>query len=226
MPPELHDAGSSSSTRDRRPRAGRLARSGVFVAVALFASAAFAAPGVSSTRFTDVPAGTYVSDQAHTSVTARIPHLGFSSYTLRFDKVEAQFHFDPTAPETSHIVVQIDPASIDTGSKGFNAQLTGKDWFDAEAFPKASFVSDSIDVGDGLHGTVTGQLTLHGVTRPVTLAVTFNGVGGDLIPFVTRMGFSANTTIKRSDFGLTRFPGLVGDEVQLLVEVEFTKKVL
>ena len=87
-------------------------------------------------------------------------------------------------------------------------------------------MSDSIDPGDGRRGTVSGTLTIHGVSKPVTLAVTFNGVGRDMIPFVTRVGFSANATIKRSDFGLTRFPGLVGDEVQLLIEIEFTRKVL
>jgi polyisoprenoid-binding protein YceI len=214
------------------PRAG--ARAGVrsrpaaavFFAAALFGSAAFAQPGVSSTRFADMPAGAYVSDPAHTSVTAKIVHLGFSSYTLRFDKVDAQFRFDPASPDTSPITVSIDPASIDTGSKTFDGQLSGRDWFDAEDFPKITFVSDRIDVGDGQHGTIAGQLTIHGVTKPVTLSVTFNGVGGDLIPLVTRVGFSASTTIKRSDFGLTRFPGLVGDEVRLNVEIEFTKRLL
>lgn len=226
MSPELHRPGPSPRAPGRRPRAGRFARAGVFCSVVLFASTALAGPGVSSTRFADMPAGAYVSDQAHTSVTAKLLHLGFSSYTLRFDKVDAQFHFDPAAPATSRIVVSIDPASIDTGSKGFDAQLTGKDWFDAADYPTISFTSDSIDPGDGQRGTVTGTLTIHGVSKPVTLAVTFNGVGGDLIPFVTRVGFSATTTIKRSDFGLTRFPGLVGDDVQLDVEIEFTKKLL
>jgi polyisoprenoid-binding protein YceI len=181
---------------------------------------------VSSTKFSDLPAGAYVSDQAHTSVTARLLHLGFSDYTLRFDKVDAQFRFDPASPQASHIVVSIDPASIDTGSKGFDAQLAGRGWFDAEDFPTITFVSDTIDPGDGQHGTITGTLTIHGVAKPVTLAVTFNGVGGDIIPFVTRVGFSANTTIKRSDFGLTSLPGLVGDDVQLIIEIEFTRKVL
>lgn len=202
-----------------RPR-GRLRRGGPFRLRAL------AAPGVSSTQAADIPAGTYVSDQAHTSVTAKLLHMGFSSFTLRFDKVDAQFRFDPASPETSHIVVSIDPDSIDTGSKGLDRQLAGKAWFDAEDFPQISFTSDHIDPGDGRHGTVAGNLTIHGVTKPVILAVTFNGVGGDLIPFVTRVGFSATTTIKRADFGLTRFPGLVGDDVQLLVEIEFTRKLL
>jgi len=207
-------------------RARRLAPASFFLSAALFATAAFAGPGVASTRLSDMPAGAYASDQAHTSVTARLLHLGFSNYTLRFDKVDAQFRFDPASPGTSSLVVSIDPASIDTGSKGFDRQLTGQDWFDAEDFPAITFVSDRIDLGDGQHGTVSGTLTMHGVARPVTLAVTFNGVGADLIPFVTRAGFSANTTIKRSDFGLTRFPGLVGDDVRLLIEIEFTRKVL
>lgn len=205
---------------------GNRALTAAFVGLALLGSTAHADPGVSSTRISDVPAGAYVSDQAHTSVTGKVSHLDFSSYTLRFDKVDARFDFDPAAPEMSHITVSIDPASIDTGSKGLDRKLAGKDWLDAESFPKARFVSDKIDVGDGRHGTVSGLLTLHGVTRPVVLAVTFNGVGADMVPFVTRLGFSASATIKRSDFGVTQFEGLVGDEVQLCIEIEFTKRLL
>lgn len=198
----------------------------IFLAAALFSSVALAQPGVSSTQVSDIPAGAYVSDQAHTSVTAKIGHLGFSSYTLRFDKVDAQFKFDSAAPEMSRVTVSIDPTSIDTGSKGLDRRLVGKDWFDAESFPTATFVSDKIDLGDARHGTVSGLLTLHGVTRPVVLSATFNGVGADMVPLVTRVGFSANATIKRSDFGVDRFEGMVGDEVQLWIEIELTKKLI
>jgi polyisoprenoid-binding protein YceI len=194
--------------------------------VALLGTVARAGPGVSSTRISDVPAGAYVSDQAHTSVTAKIAHLGFSSYTLRFDKVEAHVSFDPAAPEISRVTVAIDPASVDTGSKSLDRQLAGKDWFDAKGFPKATFVSDRIDIGDGRNGTVSGLLTLHGVTKPVVLSATFNGVGADLIPFVTRLGFSASATIKRSEFGLTSFEGMVGDDVRLCIEIELTKRLV
>ncbi len=89
-----------------------------------------------------------------------------------------------------------------------------------------NFVSTKIDVGDGVNGVVEGDLTLHGVTRPVSLVVTFNGVGGDIIPFVTRTGFSATTTVKRSDFGVIQYPGLVGDDLVLRIEAEFTKRIL
>jgi polyisoprenoid-binding protein YceI len=216
---------SRDRSRGRRPPRRR-ALTVVLLVTTFYGSLALAEPGVSSTRISDVPAGAYVSDQAHTSVTAKIAHLGFSSYTLRFDKVEARFNFDPATPEMSRLTVSIDPASIDTGSKGLDRKLTGKEWFDAKGFPKVTFVSDKIDVGDGRNGTVSGLLTLHGVTKPVVLAATFNGVGADLNPFVTRLGFSASTTIKRSEFGVTQFEGLVGDEARLSIEIEFTKRLL
>jgi len=196
----------------------------MWTVVALGTVPALAAPGVASNKYIDMPAGAYVSDPAHTSVTARLVHMGFSNYTLRFDKAEARYRFDPHAPETAQVSVAIDPASIDTGSKRFDAELAGKDWLDATTFPTVAFASTSVDVGDGVHGAVDGNLTLHGVTRPLRLAVTFNGVGGDLIPLVTRAGFSATATIKRSDYGISRYEGLVGDEVQLVIEVEFTRK--
>jgi polyisoprenoid-binding protein YceI len=181
---------------------------------------------VSTTNFAEMPAGVYGSDRSHTSVIVRLSHMGFSSYTLRFAKVEAEYRYDPAAPEASSITASIDPASIDTGAKSFNAELAGKDWLDAKAYPAIAFVSSHVDVGDGAHGRVDGRLTLHGVTRPVTLMVTFNGVGGDLIPFVTRSGFSATATLKRSDFGLERFQGLVGDDLQIVIEIEFTRRIL
>ena len=192
----------------------------------LLASPASAAPGVSTTKFAEMPTGTYGSDHAHTSVVARLSHMGYSSYTLRFAKALAEYRFDPAAPEASRITATIDPASIDTGSKSFDQELAGKGWFDVKTYPEITFASSHIDIGDGMHGRVDGDLTLHGVTRPVTLMVTFNGVGGDLIPLVTRSGFSASATIKRSDFGIDRYEGLVGDEVQLVIEIEFTRKIL
>lgn len=201
-----------------------LGRAAPLVPALAAASAALAAPGVASIRIADMAPGTYVSDQAHTSVVARISHMGFSSYTLRFGKVEALYRYDPKAPESSKVTVTIDPASIDTGSKSFDTELAGKGWFDAADYPAVTFASTRVDPGDGTHGLVEGDLTLHGVTRPVTLQVTFNGVGGDLIPLITRTGFSATTMIRRSDFGIDRYEGLVGDEVRLTIEAEFTKK--
>ncbi len=91
---------------------------------------------------------------------ARLTHRGFSNSTLRFDKGVARLRFDPHAPETAQVEVAIDPASIDTGSSSFNAELAGRPWLDAAAFPSVAFTSTRIDVGDRVHATVEGNLTL------------------------------------------------------------------
>jgi len=201
------------------------------LAVALFtAPAALAAPGVSSVKPADLPAGHYVLDKTHASVVAKLKHMGFSNYQFRFTKVDADFTYDPKAPQASKINVTIDPASVDTATGGdafglkFNKELAGDGWLEANKFPTVTFVSTAVNVGDGQHGTVTGDLTLHGVTKPVVLDVTFNGVGAGMVPLQTRTGFSASTTIKRSDFGVSKYVPLVGDEVTLNIEVEFEKK--
>lgn len=201
------------------------------LAVALFtAPAALAAPGVSSTKPADLPAGHYVLDKTHAVLTAKLKHMGFSNYTLRFTKLDADFHYDPKAPEASKINVTIDPASLDTATGAdafglkFNKELIGDGWLEANKYPTITFVSTAINVGDGQHGSVTGDLTFHGVTKPVTLDVIFNGVGSGMIPLQTRTGFSASTTIKRSEFGVGKYAPLIGDDVTLNIEVEFEKK--
>ena len=201
------------------------------LAVALFtAPAALAAPGVSSTKPADLPAGHYVLDKTHAVLTAKLKHMGFSNYTLRFTKLDADFTYDPKAPEASKINVTIDPASLDTATGAdafgvkFNKELIGDGWLESAKYPTITFVSTSINVGDGQHGSVTGDLTFHGVTKPVVLDVTFNGVGSGMNPLQTRTGFSAATTIKRSDYGVGKYVPLIGDDVTLNIVVEFEKK--
>jgi len=201
------------------------------LAVALFtAPAALAAPGVSSTKPADLPAGHYVLDKTHASVVAKIKHMGFSNYQFRFTKVDASFDYDPKAPEAAQIKVTIDPGSVDTATGAdefglkFNKELAGDGWLEANKFPTATFVSTKVEPGAGQSGKVYGDLTLHGVTKPVVLDVTFNGVGSGFIPLSVKTGFSAVTTIKRSEFGISKYVPLVGDDVQLNIEVEFDKK--
>jgi len=201
------------------------------VAVALLtAPAALAAPGVSSTKPADLPAGRYVLDKTHASVVGKIKHMGFSNYQFRFTKVDAEFTYDPKAPQDARIMVTIDPASIDTSTGAdafglkFNKELAGDGWLEANKYPTATFVSTKVEPGAGQVGKVYGDLTLHGVTKPVVLDVTFNGVGSGFMPGSVKTGFSASTTIKRSEFGVSKYVPLVGDEVALSIEVEFDKK--
>ena len=196
----------------------------------LTASAAVAGPGASSVDPAKMPAGRYVLDRTHAALTAKVKHMGFSNYTLRFTKLDAEYRYDPAQPAAAKLTVTVDPASLDTATGAdafglkFDKELTGDGWLEAAKYPVIRFVSTAVDVGDGQHGAVTGDLTLHGVTKPVVLDVTFNGVGSGMIPLTTRAGFSAVTTIKRSDFGVDKYVPLIGDEVTLNVEVEFEKK--
>ena len=196
-------------------------------AALLTAPAAMAAP---STDPAKMPAGVYVLDKTHASLTAKLKHMGLSNYTLRFTKLDASYQYDPAQPTAAKLTVTVDPASIDTSTGAdefglkFNKELIGDGWLEAAKYPTITFVSTAINVGDGQHGTVTGDLTFHGVTKPVVLDVTFNGVGSGMIPLTTRTGFSAMTTIKRSEFGVGKYAPLIADDVTLNIEVEFEKK--
>lgn len=198
------------------------------LALVLLTAAPAAIANVKSTKAADLPQGAYVLDKTHASLSARVSHMGFSHYTLRFTGLDASFTYDPKAPRDARLNVAVDPSTLDTGTddfaRKFNKTLTGDGWFDVEKYPSITFVSTGVDLGDGQHGQVSGDLTLHGVTRPVTLDVTFNGVGPGLIPGGTRAGFSATTTIRRSDFGMTKFASWVADDVDLVIEAEFIPK--
>lgn len=193
------------------------------LAIALLsAPLAVAAP---STNPADMPAGTYVLDKQHASVLARVRHQGFSNFTIRFGAVDATYAWDPKSPQTAEVRATIQAASFDTGDAKEDPKLA-RQFLDVEKHPTITFVSTSIQHGEGNKGTILGDLTLRGVTKPVTLDVTYNGYAGGVTG--QRAGFSAMTKIKRSDFGstyLVRPPlALVGDEVELILELEFTRK--
>jgi polyisoprenoid-binding protein YceI len=172
-----------------------------------------------------VPAGTYELDPRHASLTAKVSHMGgFSHFAVRFDGLSGGFAYDPASLAGTRLTVTVDPKSLHTGSASFDRQLQGGSWFDVEEHPTVTFVTTAVDAGPDGHGTVTGDLTLHGETHPVTLAVTFNGVGPGLLGAGTRIGFSGTGKIRRSDFGMKTLPSMAGDEVGLDFEIEFVKK--
>lgn len=171
-----------------------------------------------------IPAGTYVLDKRHASLTAKIAHMGgFSRYTLRFTGLDGAFTIDPANWRATPITFTVNPRSADTGDAGFNKEIAGFLGADTSLTP-ITFVSRSIVGGEAGEGQLLGDLTLHGVTRPVTLNVSFNGVGPGLLGAGTRLGFSGTTRIKRSDFGATAVSNWAGDDVDLQFEIEFTRK--
>jgi polyisoprenoid-binding protein YceI len=173
----------------------------------------------------DLEGGHYVLDKHHASLVARVSHMGVSLYTLRFDTLDASLDYDPAHPERTHVEASVDPASLDVGAD--YSQKFAEEFLSASKFPKATFVSTSIQPGAGNQGTMSGELTLMGVTRPVTFNVTLVGTGHEPLPLPLGQraaGFEAATTIKRSDFGSTFLGDLVGDEVTLQIEAEFDRK--
>jgi polyisoprenoid-binding protein YceI len=195
-------------------------------AAALALSLALAGPAFATPQTRDpakVPAGSYVLDKRHASLVARIPHLGgFSRYTLRFTGLDGSFTYDPANWQATKLTFTVDPRSADTGDPGFNRDIAG--FLGADKYPAITFTSTAITADETGQGEVTGDLDFHGVTKPVTLKATFNGVGPGLMGAGTRMGFSGATRIKRSDFGATAVSQWAGDDVDLEFEVEFTKK--
>jgi polyisoprenoid-binding protein YceI len=172
------------------------------------------------------PKGTYTLDPAHTQIVFTVKHMGLSTFYGRFGKITGTLNFDQEAPEKSTLEVQIDTHAIDTHVPELDSSLPNS-VFAADKYPSASFVSTAVAKTGEVTGTVTGNLSLAGVTKPVTLEVTFNGgrgSGGPLQPY--RIGFDAKATLKRSDFGLTNmiWSGFVSDDVQLLIEAEAVRK--
>lgn len=190
--------------------------------VLLIAPMASAAPSIDPAA---MPAGTWAVDKTHASLIARVKHMGLSAYTVRFTGFDASYVWDPKSPQTARVEAVFQAASLDTGEPKFNGEFAEK-FLDARANPTIKFVSTSIVQTSPGKGTMTGDLTLRGVTKPVTLDVVFDGYASGLGG--QRSGFSARAVIKRSDFGSTFLLNpplaLVGDEVELILELEFVKQ--
>jgi polyisoprenoid-binding protein YceI len=192
----------------------------VFALTLGLAGGALAAP--STTDPAKVPAGSYVLDKQHASLTVKIVHMGFSHYTLRFNGLDGAFTYDPASWTATKATITVDAKSVDTHDNAFDKQIAG--YFEADKYPTITFVSTGITGGADGKGTVTGDLTFHGVTKPVTLDVTFDGAGHGITPIGTRLGFSGSTRIKRSDFGVSNMLQYASDDVDVIFEVEFEKK--
>ncbi len=173
--------------------------------------------------------GLYEIDPAHTSTHFSVKHMMISKVRGSFENITGTFTFDPNNLEASHIEVQIPVTSIKTGDSQRDNHLISPDFFDAEKFPRMTFKSTSlVAIQDGL--MVTGELTIHGVKNSVSLEL--EGPSTEMKdPWGnTRIGFSGTTKINRKDFGLTWNTALeaggflVGDQVQIEVDVELIKK--
>ena len=190
-----------------------------------------AAPAAAKPAPVNLPAGAYRLDKTHASVVFKVSHLGFSNYTASFADFDARLNFDPARPELTTLEATIDPRSLTLPAPpaGFKDELVGPQWLDAAQYPAITFKSTRVEVTGANTARVTGDFTLHGVTKPVVLDVTFNGgYEGHPMDPNARIGFSATGAFKRSDFGIAYgvpAPGTtmgVGDEVFVEIETEFS----
>jgi polyisoprenoid-binding protein YceI len=176
------------------------------LAIFALAAAAQAGDNVPAPVQAPVPAGAYALDKAHTSLVFRVNHLGFSAFTARFTRYDAKLAFDPAKPADASVDVTIDPASIssDNAPDGFLEVLNGDKFLDTAKYPQMKFTSRAVEAGQDGTLRIRGDLTLRGVTKPVTLEARYNGgYAGHPYDPQARIGFSARGTFKRSDFGVT-----------------------
>ncbi|MFT3724803.1 MAG: YceI family protein [Hyphomonadaceae bacterium] len=177
-----------------------------------------------------IPAGDYKLDPAHSTFMFKVAHLGFSNFTAWFDTFSADLKLDPASPTTASLTATVDPASLTVHAPpaGFQEELRGEQYVDAKQFPQITFKSTGIKMTGPNTADVTGDLTLHGVTKPVTLSMTYNGgYEGHVYEPRARIGFSVHGVFKRSDFGIGG--GVpkegsnmgVSDEVTVVIESEF-----
>ena len=179
--------------------------------------------GAASQNVADIPRGHYVIDRKQSAVIAKVTHLDVSYFTVRFDDFDASFDYDPAHPENAHVEATVDPASLDANAD--YSRKFAEDFLSATRFARITFSSTQVTQVTPQLGTMTGNLTFLGVTRPVTFDVTFVGTGKTLLPpFLPTAGFSASTVIKRSDFGSSYLNNVVGDEVTLEIEGEFVRR--
>ena len=194
-------------------------------AAALIAGSAcslvFAAPSVT---LTPAQSGQYKLDGSHTNIIFNLSHLGFSRYFGRFNAIDGTLMFDAATPQNSKVTITVDVSSIDTNNAKLEGELKSSQWFDTVQYPTATFTSSRIEQLSNVSGKMYGNLLLHGVNKAIVLDVTFNGGGANPVSNIPELGFSAQTTIRRSDFGITQYLPMVGDDVTLTIEAEFQQK--
>lgn len=165
----------------------------------------------------------YQIEPNHSHVNWTANHFGFSNQTGKFSDVAGEINFDEKKPQNSSVDVTIKIASLTTGLPKFDGHLKSADFFNEKEFPTAKFVSKKVKVTGKNTAKVEGELTLHGVTKPVTLNAKFNKSDVSVITQKPTVGFSATATIKRSEFGINYAVPAVSDNVELVIEVEANK---
>ena len=168
-------------------------------------------------------AETYTVDPSHSYVMWHINHFGFSNPSGKW-MAEGTLVLDEANPKNSKVDILIPVADVITGIPKLDEHLKSADFFDIAKFPTATFVSNKVELTGKKTAKVFGTLTVHGISKPLTLNVVLNKLAESPISKKMTAGFTATTTIKRSDFGMSTYTPGLSDEVKLEIEVEAQKK--
>ena len=195
-----------------------------FTASILGLALSFAVPALADTPPAQVQAGNYAVDPGHTQVGFRVSHMGFSNYAGSFSDVSGTLVLDPKNPAGSKLSVQVPVSTVSTTSAKLSDELKGDQWLDAGKYPEMTFTSTKVTPEGKDKAKVTGNLTLHGVTKPVTLNVVFVGAGANPLNKKYTVGFEATGTLKRSEFGVKTYVPLIGDDLHLTIAGAFERQ--
>ncbi|WP_108260319.1 YceI family protein [Mangrovicoccus ximenensis] len=165
-------------------------------------------------------AETYTVDTTHAQIVYNYNHLGFSTTYGMFSDITGEIQFDEADPAASSVSVTFPVASLFTGDDERTTHFKTDDFFGAEANPEATFTSTAIEVTGENTANITGDLTLNGITKPVTLETTMTQMGEHPMAGKPWIGFNASTTIIRSDFDMGMFAPYVSDEVEVFISIE------
>ncbi|HEX7874035.1 MAG TPA: YceI family protein [Sphingobium sp.] len=170
-----------------------------------------------------VQAGSYALDTGHTLVDFSVSHFGINDYFGTFPGATGTLSIDPKNLGAAKLDVSLPVATLSTTNAKLDQELVGPDWFDAGKFPAIRFVSTKVTRTGKDTATIAGNLTMHGVTKPAVLTATFNAAATNPMKKAYTLGFKATGVIKRTDFGVSRFAPMIGDEVTLTITAAFEK---
>ncbi len=176
-----------------------------------------------SAGLSDVPAGSYELDSSHGYISFTYSHLGFSNPHIGFTSFTVDLNLDNENPANSTVNVTIDATSVTSRVEVFDGHLNGPNFFDTADNPTITFASTSVEVVGEDKLNVTGDLTIKGVTKPVTLDTTIKKAANHPMRKTPTIGLSAMSNVSRSDWGLTRAVPNVGDEVTIFIDAELRK---
>jgi len=196
----------------------------MFKTIAASLTAALALTASAHAIAADVPSGTYAIESSHTEVLFSVMHFGFSNYYGQFPGATGTLTLDAKTPANSQLDVSIPVGQVWTASPRLVEELKSADWFNAATYPTMTFHSTKVTQTSDTTADIEGNLTMHGVTHPITLKATFNKGAPNPMNQHFTTGFEVSGVVKRSEFGVNKYVPFVSDDVKLIISAAFERQ--